>query len=382
MTQNEVFSPVRKNNWVNIFFFSTTGLLGLIGAPLYLYHFGISVSEMILFVFYLVVAPLSITSGYHRLFSHVTYKANAFVRFLFLFFGAAAYEQSALKWASQHRDHHRFVDTERDPYNIKKGFFYAHIGWILFWGFPIHYENVKDLKRSRLISHQHRYYPAWSFTSGILLPLLIGTLTGHFMGAFFLSVCLRLALIHHATFCINSVCHTFGKATFDIYSSARDHWTTALITYGEGYHNFHHHFPADFRNGIRWYQWDPTKWTIVILAKLGLAWNLKRISKFQIMGARLQAEHQRVEDWLLTLEHHPHLALIHKAFQVQYTRLAQTLGDWERAARERQRLVTEGLQKRSDELKNTLIQMQEARNQFREMFERWKSFRGRIFATA
>ena len=375
--------PVHKVIWVNLIFFAVTTLLGVIGTPFYLYRFGISLSEVLLFAFYMIATPLSITLGYHRLFAHVTFRARSLVRFLVLFFGAAAFEQSALKWASQHRDHHRFVDTDRDPYNIKKGFFYAHIGWLIFWDHTIHYENVKDLAQSRLIRHQHKYYHTWAITSGILLPLLIGFLTGHPLGALLISVCLRLTIIYHGTFCINSVCHMFGKATYDIYSSARDHWVAALITFGEGYHNFHHHFPSDFRNGVRWYQWDPTKWTIAILAKFGLAWNLKRVSRFQIMAAQLAAENQKVQDWLAQIQNHPHFVLIHKALKVEYEKLRLTLGDWERAARERQHLIGEGLAKRSDDLyQNALMKTEEARYRFRQTFARWKSFRGLVLATA
>ncbi len=374
MVKNEASFPVRKTNWVNIFFFSITALLGVIGTPIYLYRFGISTSEILLFFFYLIIAPLSITSGYHRLFAHVTYQANALVRFLFLFFGAAAYEQSALKWASQHRDHHRYVDTDRDPYSIKKGFFHAHMGWFLFWERPIHYENVKDLQKSRLISHQHRYYRIWSLTSGILLPLFIGALTGHLIGALLLSVCLRLAIVHHVTFCINSVCHTFGKATFDIYSSAKDHWATALMTYGEGYHNFHHHFPADYRNGVRWYQWDPTKWLITLLEKAGFAWDLKRVSRFRILAAKLTAENQRICDQLKTDQYIPNLQTIITLVNTQYEKLRQALGDWERSVKECQDLLSKQIAHHSDVIyQEALYRMRESRSRFRHSLSMWHS---------
>ena len=375
--------PVKKITWANLIFFAATTFGGLVGAPLYLCRFGLSLSDLLLFLFYMVATPLGITLGYHRLFAHVTFKASSFVRFLALFFGAATFEQSALKWASQHRDHHRYVDSDRDPYNIKKGFFYAHIGWLIFWKHKINYENVRDLSRSRLIRHQHQCYYIWAIGSGIILPLLIGALTGHALGALLLSVCLRLTIVYHGTFCINSVCHMFGRATYDIYSSARDHWFVALITYGEGYHNFHHHFPADYRNGVRWYQWDPTKWSIALLAKTGLAWNLKRVSTFQILGARLAAENQRVQDWLGKVQHHPRLAMIHQALKSQYEKLRQALGDWERAAREHHNLIHQQIVQRSDELgKVTSRKMRETRNQFRETLAQWESFRLQLFTAA
>ena len=229
---NEVQVPVRKLIWTNILFFAVTTLLGVVGTPLYFLHRGVSLFELVLFGFFLLATPLSITMGYHRLYAHMTYKANPLVQFLFLFFGAAAFEQSALKWASQHRTHHQFVDTDKDPYSIKKGFFYAHIGWLIFWKQSAHFDNVPDLQRNRLVMHQHRHYMLWSVASGVLLPVLIGAAAGHALGAFLFAVCLRLTLVYHGTFCINSVCHMFGKATYDIYSSAKDHWFAALITFG------------------------------------------------------------------------------------------------------------------------------------------------------
>lgn len=321
--------PVRKIIWRNILFFAITTLIGIVVTPLYVFRCGISFPEWLLFGFYILVTPLCITMGYHRLFAHKSYKIHPFMQFLFLFFGAAAFEQSALKWASQHRIHHRYVDTERDPYSIQKGFFYAHIGWLIFWKHPEDYSNVRDLQQNRLLMHQHQYYGFWAIGAGILLPLWIGALTGHFWGALLLGVCTRLTLVYHATFCINSVCHTFGKATYDIYSSAKDHWFTALLTYGEGYHNYHHHFPGDYRNGVRWYHWDPTKWLITLLAWTGLAQDLKKISPYKILAARLRAQHQRAEDVFTRIAEDSKLKAFRQKLKEHYEQLKQRLIDWE-----------------------------------------------------
>ena len=240
--------PIRKIMWPNLLFFIGTTLFGVFGSALYLFHFGISLSEILLFAFYVLATIDSITVGYHRLFSHVSFKAEPIIRFLTLFFGAASFEQSALIWASQHRKHHRYVDTDLDPYNIKRGFFYAHLGWMIFWQHADEFENVQDLQKSRLIMSQHRHYALWAICSGILLPVLIGALTGHAVGAFLLSFCARVTFVYHITWCINSFAHTFGKATYDIDSTAKDNWFAAFLTNGEGYHNYHHRFPGDYRN--------------------------------------------------------------------------------------------------------------------------------------
>ena len=324
----------RKNNWVNIIFFAVTTLVGLIGAPLYIYKYGVTVSEMALFVFFVVITPLSITVGYHRLFAHATYKTNAAIRFLLLFFGAAAFEQSALEWSSQHLDHHRYVDTDRDPYCIKKGFFYAHMGWMLFWKHETDYDNVKSLEEDALIRHQRQYYKVWAILAGIVTPLFLGALTGHLLGALLLSVCLRLTVVYHLTFFINSICHMFGRSTYDIYATAKDNWLIAFLTFGEGYHNFHHRFAGDYRNGVRWYQWDPSKWIITVLGKTGLAWDLRRVSNFRILAARLAGDNRRVTDWLARVGKNTEFLKLDEIIKSQYDNLRQNLVKWEAAAKE------------------------------------------------
>ncbi len=325
-------SPCRsfkKMNVVNLLFFSTITCLAVIGLPWYWTHVGISRMEWLLFAWFVLTTGLSITIGYHRLFAHRAFKASRIITFLSLFFGAAAFEQSALMWASQHRDHHRYVDTPLDPYNIKQGFWHAHMGWMLFWSQDTDYSNVRDLAADPLILHQHRYYLLWAITSGVLFPLAIGALTGHVLGALIVVVAARLTFVHHSTFCINSVCHTFGRATYNIDSTARDHWLVALITFGEGYHNFHHRFASDYRNGVRWYQWDPSKWLIALLNWFGLAEKLYRVSPQIILAARLAAEQLRVER-ALAKHTSAEIGDFLQAVRERYAALKQALYDWER----------------------------------------------------
>src|SRR3990172_3119880 len=136
----------KKIDWVNAVFLTTTPLIALIGMPLHLYYRDLSWPILGIFAFYLLATGLSITGGYHRLFAHKSYEANRLVKTLFLLFGAAACQNSAVKWASDHRDHHRYVDQTPDPYNIRRGFFYSHIGWIFLKGKEDDsYDNVRDL---------------------------------------------------------------------------------------------------------------------------------------------------------------------------------------------------------------------------------------------
>ncbi|OGW79071.1 MAG: hypothetical protein A2Z83_02300 [Omnitrophica bacterium GWA2_52_8] len=281
--------PVLETRWVGIIFFIILHLVAIVGAPLYVIFNGVTAAETALFAAYFMLTSLSITIGYHRLFAHTSFKAHPFIRFLLLFFGAATFEQSALKWSSQHRQHHQFTDTDKDPYDISKGFWYAHMGWILFWKHRVNYDNVPDLQRSRLVMHQHHHYSWWSVGAGIALPMLIGFMIGRPLGAFVLAVSLRLVLVLHSAFFINSYAHMVGTRGFDGKVSARDHWLGAILTNGEGYHNFHHKFPNDYRNGIRWYHWDPSKWVIFLLSKVHLAWDLKRTPQSLIMAQSGQA---------------------------------------------------------------------------------------------
>ena len=257
-------------------------------------RYGATKVEWVLFWTYFICSSMAITVGYHRLFAHATFKTSPLVKFFLLFFGATTFEQSALKWASQHRQHHQFTDTPQDPYNIRNGFWYAHVGWILFWKHRMNYNNVLDLKRSKLVMHQHRWYSLWSVGGGMVLPMLIGYAIGRPLGAFVLVLCLRLVLVMHSAFFINSYAHLFGAKNYDGSVSARDHWLGAVLTNGEGYHNFHHKFPNDYRNGIKWYHWDPTKWFICLLSIPGLASDLKRTPEYLIRAAAEPAQSEYI----------------------------------------------------------------------------------------
>ena len=281
--------PRRGIRWLGLIFFVFLHAVALIGTPLYVHYRAVTGPELALFAFFLLSTGLSTTIGYHRLFAHGTFEALPVVRFVLLFFGAATFEEWALKWSSQHRQHHTFSDTEHDPYGVNKGFWHAHIGWILFWRHRTNYNNVKDLRRSRLVCHQHDHHAWWSVGAGIALPMAIAWCIGHALGGFIMAVCLRIVIVLHSTFFVNSFAHTFGTRPYAPGESARDNWLGAILTNGEGFHNFHHRFPADYRNGVRRYDWDPSKWCIYLMSKVGLAWNLRKASDHRIAEAAIAA---------------------------------------------------------------------------------------------
>lgn len=270
-------------------------------APLYLYTHAVSPYHWWVFGAYLIATGLSITAGYHRLFSHRSYQAIGPVRLFYLIFGAAAFENSALKWASDHRRHHAYTDSERDPYTIQKGFFYAHIGWIFYKDpEPVSFDNVRDLQHDPLILWQHRHYLLISVTVGLLIPLLIGFLLKDPWGFLLLVGLTRIFIVHHSTFLVNSLAHYFGKRPYSLKDTARDNLLVSLLAYGEGYHNFHHRFPYDYRNGIEWYQWDPTKWWIRSLELIGCADSLRKVSDERIFRVCVEVQKQLVQRHLVS----------------------------------------------------------------------------------
>jgi stearoyl-CoA desaturase (delta-9 desaturase) len=281
--------PLDRINWVTSSFLIGTLALTLTAVPLYLWRFGLDWFQVALFFAMLLVCGFSVTLGYHRLFSHKTFQASWPIRLFTLVFGAGAFENSVLMWASEHRRHHKFVDHDEDPYCIKKGFFFAHIGWLLF---KLHaeqpYDNVPDLRKDKLICWQDRHVQTIAVLVSFAFPAILGFLWNGWsgaLGAFLIAGVARIVVLQHCTFLINSACHTMGRQPYSRKCSARDSFVLALFTFGEGYHNFHHEFQNDYRNGVKPWQIDPTKWIIWTLSKLRLVYDLRRIPADKIATA-------------------------------------------------------------------------------------------------
>jgi stearoyl-CoA desaturase (delta-9 desaturase) len=250
---------------------------------------GFNWGQVFLAIAFYFMTGLAITAGYHRLYSHKAYDSHPLVKFFYLIFGAATFQNSILKWGSDHRVHHQKVDTESDPYNINEGFFHAHVGWIfLKRNSEINDRYVKDFLNDRMVMWQHRNYILISVVIGFILPALLGELLfNSWLGGVALGGFARIVVTHHCTFFINSLCHTVGSTPYTNSNSAKDSWYMALFTFGEGYHNFHHYFQTDYRNGIRWYHFDPTKWLIKSLNWVGLTYKLKQTPEEKIIAAKM-----------------------------------------------------------------------------------------------
>ena len=321
--------PFNRVNWITSSFLIGTLFLTLTAVPAYLWKFGLDWFQVALFFIMFCACGFSITLGYHRLFSHLSFQAHWSVKMFTLLFGAGAFENSALMWSCEHRTHHKHVDHEEDPYAISKGFFHAHIGWLLFKLRPdITYDNVADLKKDQLVMWQHRNVNLIAVSVAFVAPAILGYFWGGWssaLGAFLLAGVARVVALQHATFCINSLCHTIGKRPYSSQCSARDSWITAIVTFGEGYHNYHHEFQHDYRNGVKPWQFDPTKWIIWTLSKLGLAGSLRRVPSERILLAQLGEAQRRIETKLSC----SHLTEDARAYITSaYERLQATTSAW------------------------------------------------------
>jgi len=296
MTAIQAHSAPR--NWVTTLMFAVTLGVAVTAVPWYGFTHGYHAAAWVSFTLLLGANGMAITCGYHRLFAHATYQAHTALKVAYLLFGAMALQNSALVWGATHRVHHRHIDDpERDPYCARRGFWFSHIGWMLrsySSGNP-DFSAARDLERDPLVRCQHRYYLPLALAMNVGLPLLLGWANGDIPGMLLLAGVLRLVISHHVTFFINSLAHIWGSQPYTDDITARDNGVVALLTYGEGYHNFHHMFAHDYRNGVRWWQWDPSKWFITTMRWLGLATNLKRTPWFKIQRALLDMQFRRAE---------------------------------------------------------------------------------------
>jgi stearoyl-CoA desaturase (delta-9 desaturase) len=286
--------PFERVNWQTSSFLIGTVILTLTAVPLYLWRFGLDWFQLAIFFTSIAAIGFSITLGYHRLFSHGAFRAAFPIKLFVVIFGAGAFENSVLMWASEHRRHHKHVDHEDDPYDITKGFFHAHIGWLLFKLLPHPpFDNVADLKKDPLVMWQHRHIHLLAVLISFVLPTLLGALSNGWVGAlggFLIGGVAKVVVIQHCTFFINSACHTIGRQTYSTRCSARDSLLMAFLTFGEGYHNYHHQFQYDYRNGVKPWQWDPTKWIIWTLSHFGLVHALRRVKAETIASAQRQTK--------------------------------------------------------------------------------------------
>jgi stearoyl-CoA desaturase (delta-9 desaturase) len=241
-----------------------------------------------------LLTGLGVTVGFHRLLTHRSFKTSAPMRALLAALGSMAVEGPVIEWVANHRKHHRFSDQPGDPHSphvdrgsglrgALTGLYHAHVGWILGGEALADREHyAKDLLADPVIDFIDRTFLVWVL-AGLALPFGLGVaLTGSLAGgltALLWGGAVRIFLLHHATFSINSLCHFFGRRRFDTADESRNLLWLALPTLGEAWHNNHHAFPTSARHGLRWWQVDPSAWLIAGMERAGLVWDVVKISR-------------------------------------------------------------------------------------------------------
>lgn len=351
----------KKICWPVFLYITIYHLFLLVAMPIYFFYKS-PPTGMIPFSLALVfITGIAVTAGYHRMYSHNAYKAHPIVEAVLLFFASMATEGSALRWSYDHRLHHAFVDKDRDPYTVKKGFWHAHILWLFRRTETIEPKVINDLWRKKMLRFQHEHYVACMLVTNAIAFLGAGWYFGDFFGAFLFVWIFRMFLLHHTTWCINSLAHYWGSQSYSEEHSAVDNYLISLVTYGEGYHNYHHTFAQDYRNGIRWYHFDPTKWLIWTLHKLGLASDLKQVSEFRIKKELLL--HHR-DDLLQKLK---------QSFHEQREQFAMSVIEVHDSLAEKLATLHTLLEKAREIPKQELMpQIRRAKSEFKAEWKRWK----------
>ena len=333
-------------NWSVTAVLGLTFLVAVTVVPWYGIVHGYSGWAWAFFGIFLVLNGIGIGSGYHRLWSHRTYDAHPVLKWFLAVMGGMSLQNSIIVWSVRHRIHHRDVDdNDKDPYSIGRGFWFAHIGWMLkdYPSGKLDFSVVRDLEKDPVAAWQHRWYWTLVWVTNLAVPVLIGWMTGDMLGMFLLAGIARLVINHHVTFFINSLAHMWGSQPYTDENTARDQHFLALITYGEGYHNYHHLFQSDYRCGIRWWHLDINKWFISSCALLGLVKNRKRAPKFKVMRAKLAMEFKAARR---KLEQEDASARWKEQLETEYAQFVETIKEWQQLQIERVQLSKQKLAER------------------------------------
>ena len=250
-------------------------------------------SDVIVFVILYVSTGLGITVGFHRLFTHRSFKTGPVVRGVFAGLGSMAIEGPVISWVADHRKHHVFSDVEGDPHSphvdfghglngALAGLSHAHVGWLFVHtqrGLKTRY--APDLLKDPVVRFIDRTFIVWAI-SGFILPFLLGWLIGGSLmtglSGMLWGGLVRVLLVHHSTFSINSLCHFFGRRAYDTEDESRNVFWLSIPTLGESWHNNHHAFPTSAEHGMKGWQVDPSAWLIRGMEKVGLVWDVVRVS--------------------------------------------------------------------------------------------------------
>ena len=322
-------------NWVALIMFIVTTLVAVTLVPWYGMTHGFETSAWVSYLVLTWLTGMAITGGYHRLWSHNAYDAHPLLRVWYALWGAAALENTILHWCSGHRVHHRHCDdVDKDPYSAKRGLWFSHMGWMLreYESGKVDFANVKNIMKDPVVMWQYKYYVPIVVAMNVGVPLALGLIFGDVWGMLLLAGILRIVTTHHVTFFINSIAHKWGSQPYTDENTARDNHFFAFLTHGEGYHNYHHIFQNDYRNGIRWFHWDPTKWFIKACSWVGLTSNLRTVPDFKIRRAMVKMQFKRAQEKLAKAENSEKWT---ELLEKEYEKFHLMLNDWKDAQSEK-----------------------------------------------
>jgi stearoyl-CoA desaturase (delta-9 desaturase) len=259
--------------------------LGVIAAAIVLWDSFLGPRDLAIFAVMYLLTALGVTIGFHRLLTHRAFETHPWLRYTLAVLGSMSVQGPVIDWVADHRKHHTFTDEEGDPHSphaghgaglrgMAAGLWHAHVGWLF---------ETRDLLEDRTMRRINKGFPLIALYS-LALPFLLGlALSGGSLVAGGLSALLwgglvRIFLVHHITWSINSICHFFGRRRFETDDESTNVFWLALPSLGEAWHHNHHAFPQSAFHGLRWYELDPSGWLILALARAGLAWDVVKVT--------------------------------------------------------------------------------------------------------
>ena len=276
-------------------------LAGFVAAIVLLWGEAVGIRDLAIMLALYLLTGFGITVGFHRLLTHRSFETGPAVRATFAVLGSMAVQGPVINWVADHRKHHAFTDEEGDPHSphthsgegvrgVLTGLWHSHVGWLFDGQRTSASRYAPDLKKDPVIRLVDKLFPLWVLL-GLAIPFLAGfALSGGSLyagfTAFLWAGLVRVFLLHHATWSVNSICHMYGRRPFATGDESRDNWLVALVSFGEGWHHSHHAFPTSARHGLRRTQVDPSYAVIRALERVGLVWNVKRPRAEQIAAKR------------------------------------------------------------------------------------------------
>ncbi|NOQ72984.1 MAG: acyl-CoA desaturase [Crocinitomix sp.] len=286
-------------------------------APLLVFWTGVTSFDWILCISLYFIRMFFVTGGYHRYFSHSTYKTSRFVQFLIAFWAETSLQKGVLHWAANHRTHHRYSDTPKDPHSKKiYGFWYSHIGWIIGPDYKETKLNlIKDFAKYPELLWLNKYHliPPLTLLIGVFLvggyvnasaagvEISIMSIMSHGLSSLVIGFFLSTVILFHGTFSINSLMHMIGRKRYESNDESKNNLVLALITLGEGWHNNHHYYQSTVRQGFYWWEIDITFYILKFFSWFGIVWDLKPVPK-HIKDSRTKEEAKKLKLEYLKLE--------------------------------------------------------------------------------